>query len=160
MLASIFLDSSAVSPTLSPSLSLLQSVRAIIMSEGIYNLDLLLATFPRYREWFIEAAFGAHESYDSFSVTNFALRKKSDIRWLVIHSTGDSLVDLPQSEGIYKHLAGLEEGPPPRVSHSFDVLDGGHNEILQGEPFVKIVGDFILGDIRSSDRADASSPLL
>lgn len=149
MLTSIFLDSSPVSPTLTPSLPLQAAVQAIIMSEGIYDLDLLLSTFPSYREWFVENAFGQRESYADFSTTKFRLRNSAThIRWLVIHSKGDSLVDAPQSEAIYTHLCEMHEAvgiSANSVSQNTHDLKEEHNQILRGDDFVKIVGEFILG---------------
>jgi hypothetical protein len=151
ILASIFLDSSATSPTLTPSAPLLGAVQAIVMSEGIYDLDLLLSSFPEYREWFVEAAFGKQDSYAEFSVTTFPLRTPDPrIRWLIVHSKGDTLVDMAQSEGIYRHLCQLHEAVGVRtdvtVARDIDGLEDEHNVILSGERFVQVVGKFILAD--------------
>jgi hypothetical protein len=146
MLASIFLDSSSISPTLSPPLPLLCATQAIIMSEGIYDIDLLLSHFPPYREWFIEPAFRPLQSYVDFSTTKFPLRS-SHIRWLVIHSKGDTLVDQLQSESMYKHLCELNEAAAGTlIAKNTDELDGEHNDVLRGKEFVDIVASFILDD--------------
>ncbi len=61
MLTTIFLDSSRVTPTLTPSPTLLAGVKAITMSEGIYDIDLLIKNFPAYERGgfgFIVNTFG------------------------------------------------------------------------------------------------------
>jgi acetyl esterase/lipase len=149
ILASIFLDSSSTSPTLTPPASLFGAVQAIVVSEGIYDLDVLLSSFPAYREWFLEDAFGKRESYAAFSVTTFPLRTQNPwTRWLVVHSKGDTLVDITQSNNIYNHLRQLHIAVGAStdifVTRSMDELEEGHNGILSGERFVQIVGNFLL----------------
>jgi hypothetical protein len=151
ILASIFLDSSSVSPTLTPPAPLFDAVQAIVMSEGIYDLDLLLDSFPDYREWFIEDAFGARTSYAEHSVTAFPLRTPDPrTRWLIIHSQGDSLVDMAQSEAMYLHLTRLHTissvGNSILVSKNTNQLKEEHNAILSAEEFVSIVADYLLAD--------------
>jgi len=141
MLASIFLDSQSVNPTLTPQTALLSAVKGIIMSEGIYDLDALLIRFPTYRDWFIQPAFGPSQSYAPFSVLNYPLRhSQSDpISWLILHSKDDSLVDLPQSTSMHTHLSKLDP------SHSFintNDLVGEHNDILRSSVYVDLVKDF------------------
>jgi hypothetical protein len=145
MLASIFLDSSSISPILSPPLSLLTAIQAIIVSEGIYDIDLLLSRFPSYRKWFIEPAFRPLQSYVDFSTTTLPLRT-SHIRWLLIHSKGDTLVDQQQSEAMYLHLCKLYSSAQTLIAKNLDDLDGEHNDILCRKDFVQIVTDFILND--------------
>ncbi|KAK0459631.1 Alpha/Beta hydrolase protein [Desarmillaria tabescens] len=148
MLASIFLDSSFITPTITPSPQILNSVHCIIMSEGIYDIDTLITRFPSYRTWFIEAAFGGKPSYSDYSVTHLTLRTKS-IRWFVIHSKGDSLVDTAQSEIMYQHLHELYGTSAGFVTMDVDRLHADHNAILEGDAFVELVGQYILKD-RSS----------
>ncbi|KAG6850580.1 hypothetical protein H0H93_011248 [Arthromyces matolae] len=144
MLTSIFLDSSSISPTLTPPPPLLQAVKAIIMSEGIYDIDLLLASFPDYLEWFIRPTFGHRDSYAPFSTTNFKLFDKH-IKWLVIHSKGDTLINPPQSHEMYHHLCDLYgDQSVTHVQRNTDKLDGEHNDILLGFDYVYIVKDFVL----------------
>ncbi|TFK42675.1 Alpha/Beta hydrolase protein [Crucibulum laeve] len=143
MLSSVFLDSSSKFPSLQPTLTLLRAVKAIIMSEGIYDIDLLLSRFPDYRDWFIEGAFGKWDSYATFAAI-YPLRN-SDIHWLIIHSKGDTLVDLSQSMAIYNHLRQQYAAKSDtHVSSNTDSLEEDHNDILNGDEFVKIVGDFVL----------------
>jgi acetyl esterase/lipase len=139
MLASIFLDSSAITPSLSPSPELLHSVKAIIMSEGIYDLDILMASFPNYREWFIQRAFGITESYSQFSVLTYPSRPLSAISWLLLHSKGDTLVDQIQTDAMYDHLSQLY---PQNVSRNVDGLVEEHNDILRGDRYVELISQF------------------
>ena len=140
MLASVILDSSE--PALMPSPDLLQAIRGVIFSEGIYNIDALLQSFPTYRNWFIADAFGDLSNYNQYSVTNMPLREgASHIHWIIVHTRGDTLVDVRQSEGMYENLRNQGAG---RVLKSWDDLEDGHNEVLQSRKFLQIVGDFIL----------------
>jgi hypothetical protein len=111
------------------------------MSEGIYDIDKLLSRFPDYRDWFIVNAFGQRDSYASFSVTTYPLRSPH-IHWLVLHSSGDVLVDIAQSEAVVQHLQRL--AGPAQVTPCFDKLKAGHNEILRTDVFVETVRDFIV----------------
>jgi len=151
ILSSIFLDSSAVTPSLTPPPMVLQAARGIAMSEGIYDLDLFLARFPAVREWFLAAAFGERESYADASTTRLPLRKAGDVdnanlRWLIIHSKGDTLVDQPQSDAMYAHLRALYgEGAAAdaRVARNVDQLDVEHDDVLSAPLFVEIIRAFV-----------------
>lgn len=142
MLSSIFLDSSAVTPSLTPSQALLNAVKAIIPSEGIYDLDLLSNNFPDYLEWFVARAFGKRASYAPFAVTSYRTRSHS-ISWLLIHSQGDTMVNFPQSEKMLEHLKS-EYGPSADERIFYDTsLTQDHFDIPAGDELVNIVGQFI-----------------
>ena len=157
MLASILLASPF--PELTPSQSLLQAVRGVVVSEGIYDVDALLRSFPGYREWFIANTFGDHATYPDVNVASYQTRPGGEhIRWLVLHSSGDVLVDQLQSEIMYAHLSSIAitsdesvppaaTGPRPRVSKNFDELSEAHNELLKGVVYPRIVADFIATDV-------------
>jgi len=139
MLSSIFLDSSAITPSLSPSQELLHSVKVIIMSEGIYDLDILLNSFPKYREGFIQRAFGITDSYSQFSVLTYPIRPSSAISWLLLHSKGDTLMDQIQSDKMYDHLFQLY---PQNVFRNVDDLIEEHNDIPRGDRYVELISQF------------------
>jgi len=131
IVTSIFLDSSF----LSPSQSLISAVKSISLSEGLYDLDLLLSTWPDYRSY-VQPAFGDHLDFRKFSTVHYPLRDHSHhIRWFIIHSTGDKLVDLPQSMSIYQHLLDLGTD----VSKDWTSLNGNHDEILTTETYPNII---------------------
>jgi hypothetical protein len=141
MLSSIFLDSSAITPSLSPSPELLHSVKAIIMSEGIYDLDILITSFPKYREGFIQRAFGIAESYSQFSVLTYSTRPSSAISWLLLHSKRDTFVDQIQTDAMYDHLFQL---CPQNVIRNVDDLTEEHNDILRDDHrYVELISQFI-----------------
>ncbi|KAH9063385.1 Alpha/Beta hydrolase protein [Lactarius vividus] len=146
MLACMLLDSSE--PTLVPSPELLRAIRGVIFSEGIYNIDALLQSFPTYRDWFIADAFGDLSNYNQYSVTSMPLCEgASHIHWVIVHSKGDTLVDMRQSQGMYEHLRSLHEGSAlgaGRVWNNWDDLGDEHNAVLQSGKFLQIAGDFIL----------------
>ncbi|KAF8902047.1 hypothetical protein CPB84DRAFT_1776452 [Gymnopilus junonius] len=131
---------SSVTPSLTPAQALIDSVKGIILSEGIYDIDTLLASFPSYRDWFIQPTFGPSESYAKFSVLGYPLRSPSNIYWLLLHSKGDTLVDLPQTEAMHNYLLHIY---PERVSINTDDLTDEHNAILRTDIYVKIVSNFI-----------------
>lgn len=140
MLSAILLDSSPITPGLTPSQALIDSVRGVILSEGIYDIDTLLTSFPTYRDWFIQPTFGPSESYAEFSVLGYPLRSPSNISWLLLHSQGDSLVDVPQTEAMHKHLLDIY---PQGISINTNDLTDEHNAILHTDSYVKIVSNFI-----------------
>jgi acetyl esterase/lipase len=145
MLACILLDS--MEPTLVPSAALLRAVRGVIFSEGIYDIDTLLKSFPTYREWFIHETFGSLLTYDRYSATRMALREGANhICWIIFHSKGDTLVDSLQSQAMYDHLRSLHDGSPRgagQIVKNWGDLEDDHNAILQSEIYIQIVGDFI-----------------
>ena len=148
ILASILLASPF--PELAPSPQLLAATRAVVLSEGIYDVDALLRSFPDYKAWFIANTFGDRDAYPDVNVASHALRPGGEhIRWLVLHSSGDVLVDQLQSETMYAHLSAVTGTDPssklPMVSRNFDELEEGHNELLKGSVYPRIVADFVAG---------------
>lgn len=142
MLSSIFLDSSAVTPSLTPSPKLLGAVKGISPSQGIYDLELLINNFPSYLEWFVARAFGKQESYAPFSVTSYPTRSRS-INWLLVHSQGDTMIDLPQSEKMLEHLK-AEYGPSAEEHIFYDTsLTQDHFDVPASDELVNIMGEFI-----------------
>jgi hypothetical protein len=143
MLSAVILDSSATSPSLTPSLHLLEAIQGVILSEGIYDIDLLLENFPDYREWFIASVFGSRDAYAPYSVTSYSLRRDT-ANWLLIQSKGDTLIDMAQCQAMHRHLCmNYGERSPAKVTVETDRLDGGHNDILHTETFVDITTEFI-----------------
>ena len=137
------------------------------MSEGIYDLDLLLRSFPSYKAWFVADAFGDLESYDAFNTLKGTIRPGAEhIRWLIIHSSGDTLVDQTQSDSIYVHLleeSGQQGSSSPSSSeptktdttlnininikvHKDYSLNAEHNQILREEGYPEIVSRFVLAE--------------
>ncbi|KAG2157341.1 alpha/beta-hydrolase [Suillus clintonianus] len=144
MLSSIFLEPTQGEDHLRPSAELLKSIKAMITSEGIYDIDLLLSSFPTYRAWFVEAAFGRRSTYGENSVTKMNPRVEyHHLQWLIVHSKGDTLVDEAQSEAMYQHLLHTI----PHVTKNFGELIEEHNVILKGAAFVRLVGQFILDKV-------------
>ena len=149
MLASVLLASPF--PDLTPSRDVLQAVGGVVISEGIYDVDVLLRSFPGYREWFIANTFGDLSAYPDVNVTSYPSRAGGEhIRWLVLHSSGDVLVDQLQSEIMFAHLSSIATIGVPAASESlltvsknFDELHEGHNELLRGEIYPRLIADFI-----------------
>ncbi|KAH6918676.1 Alpha/Beta hydrolase protein [Coprinopsis sp. MPI-PUGE-AT-0042] len=145
MLASILLDSDAVTPSLAPTAQLLEAVKGVILSEGIYDLDLLLKTFPKYGAWFINEAFGTAQSYSEYDINHYQLRPLDNrtAYWLIIHSTGDDLIDTDQSKTMYAHLCNLYG--QTRITAVLDRLVDGHDDILKGDAkdYIDIIQAFL-----------------
>ncbi|KAI0082727.1 alpha/beta-hydrolase [Panus rudis PR-1116 ss-1] len=151
MLTSIFLSPPPHNPPhdpphpdpLTPSDKLLKAPQGIILSEGIYDIDLLLESFPAYKDWFIANTFGDLPSYAAFDTTTYRLRKPDEqnhIAWFVIHSKGDQLVDVLQSQNFYQHVGELTGGDRLRWDES---LNSGHNDTLKEDAYVKMVAKFV-----------------
>jgi hypothetical protein len=142
MLSSIFLDSSSITPSLTPTHAVFRSVKSIALSEGIYDIDLLLSDYPEYRSWFIAPTFGDVDSYGDFSVANYSSRTRN-IRWLIVHSTGDTLVNMDQSKAMYEHLRRLTgEDAEGRVECDFHSFNMGHHDMFADEGFVGLLVNF------------------
>ncbi|KAF7969032.1 hypothetical protein HWV62_28654 [Athelia sp. TMB] len=137
MIAALLLDS----PGIAPAEEVLRAVRGAALSEGIFDLDALLARFPAYRDWFVAPAFPPG-ALAPFAATAHPLRPASEgTRWLLLHSAGDTLIDAAQGEGMYAHLCAIAPG---RVDRDFASLTREHDEILRGdEVYVELVADFV-----------------
>ncbi|KIK59773.1 hypothetical protein GYMLUDRAFT_44226 [Collybiopsis luxurians FD-317 M1] len=150
MLASILLDTSATTPVLTPSPVLLDAVQGVILSEGIYDIDLLLNDFPNYRSWFIADAFGDMPSYAAFNVAALSLRNLNDTKWLIIHSTGDTLVNNSQSQAMLDHLRALyrDTDTSHLVQGNMKDLNDEHDALLSTTTYLHIVKEFIEARVR------------
>lgn len=148
MLSTIFLRMPRDSESVCPSDALVQSTAAIIMSEGIYDIDLLLSSFPRYKTWFIENTFGRKDSYENVSAIKSTMDPRGQhIRWFVIHSKGDTLVDERQSQGMYDFL----KDKSCLVSKSFDGLNDEHNAILKSPQYIQVIERYIRGIVGADE---------
>ncbi|KAF8447590.1 alpha/beta-hydrolase, partial [Boletus edulis BED1] len=140
MLCTIFSRMPVDSESVCPSDELVQSTAAIIMSEGIYDIDLLLSSFPGYKTWFIDNTFGRRDSHENASAIEATIDPRAPhIHWFVIHSKGDTLVDERQSQGMYDSF----RGKSCLVSKSFDVLEDEHNDILKSPQYIEIINRYI-----------------
>lgn len=117
-------------------------VAGFIGLEGIYDLPALVKRWPGYADWFVSAAFGRDpRAWEHASPQRIPVKNKAP--WLLIHSTRDELVDLPQSERFRDHLR--HGGAPVEL-----VLDTkrSHVGVIQAlgapiDPITKSVVDFI-----------------
>ena len=160
-----------------PSPSLIRLVNGIICLSGIYNIDLLLHSFPNdfYRTMLTDA-FGERVSYIDVDLTTYnrlpplestvstkdlkehegkghdGVVERDEIRWAVVHSKGDTLVDMLQPEAFYKCLAELyptERGEAIMKGNGSVLLDvtaltGEHDPLLETEEWAGLVKDFVL----------------
>ena len=80
-------------------------------------------------------------SYEAYSTMHWKPREGAKhLRWLIIHSTEDTLVDKIQSEGIFNNLR--KSGETENVEGSWS-LTGDHNQILVEEGYPEIVSRFV-----------------
>jgi hypothetical protein len=145
-----------LAPPLSPDIQ--GSIKGIVLAEGIYDLDLLLESFPSedYRN-FVQGAF-PHSigSFAQYSVNHYTVRNGSPISYFIIHSSDDTLVDIPQAEAMYAQLESEYErlGYPTNLIHrGFSERDvegkladkgdlwklGDHYELLQTKEFARLI---------------------
>lgn len=145
ILTSLFLDSKI--EEIKPSETLLQAVQGIGIASGIYDLDALLAKFPSYD--FIAQAFTS--PYGPWNTTTYSLYPTMRrTRWHVIHSRGDSLVDLGQSDAMYAHLRKLytekDSLNQNLITKDYDTLTTEHDYVC--EPvFAHFVVDWVKKDL-------------
>ncbi|KAL7322199.1 hypothetical protein PS15p_211854 [Mucor circinelloides] len=112
-----------------------QYVQGVIGVSGIYDIPLLVKTFPSYLD-FIEQAFGSDQStfYEAspISKTSGALDKKPII---IAHSPEDTLIDNDQAHVMDQHLK--------KLNHQHTVLDmaltGDHYDIMKTEKLLRLV---------------------
>jgi len=150
MIASIILDSTSITPSLNTPSRLLDAIKGVIMSEGIFDIDQLVSCFPQYRERFVSDAFGGTAKFSDFSVFNYPSREHMDsTRWLLVHSKGDSLIDVGQSQAMYEHISRLylKQNLPvdKHVYIDTDGLQAEHDDIFKEDKYIETVSSFILG---------------
>jgi len=149
MIASIVLDSTSITPSLNTPSRLLDAIKGVIMSEGIFDPDQLVSRFPQYREWFVANAFGGITKFSDFSVFNYPSREHMDsTRWLIVHSKGDSLIDAGQSQAMYEHISRiyLKQNLPVDKHVYLDTagLQAEHDDIFKEDKYIEMVSSFVL----------------
>lgn len=149
-----------------PPEELLSATKAVALSEGIYDLDALVRTFPAYLDWFVSNAFGEGDSggkdgqdsapYARFAVTRYPLhRNGAHLRWLVLHSPGDTLVDAGQAAAFFAHLSAQyhnissEHGGGKMrggggVEKDWTTITLEHNDMLKSAQYSDLVGDWLM----------------
>jgi len=86
-----------------PKLSAKASVAGFVGLEGIYDIPNLAKRWPTYPHWFLNRAFGSDPSkWAAASPTRLKVVSKTP--WLLVHSKGDELVDVPQTDDFASHL--------------------------------------------------------
>ena len=118
-------------------------IKGFVGLQGIYDIPSLVSEWPTYREWFIEAAFGGEEGWAGASPTRRPV--VSNAPWLVVHASGDELVDGGQSSlwlaTLQANGVPAEVFDPGDVSH-FDVV---HNLSKTGDPTAEAIIRFAHG---------------
>lgn len=131
--------------TLNPTLRLLRSVRGVVLSGGGYDLDTLMDAVPSHKDKIVKRVFGDLPSYQAFNLTRYGLKDGSEhIRWLVIYSHGDKVVNRAQSEAMIaglKHAIAAKQGSGD-VGENWE-LSSGHNEMLREDGYPHLVDAFV-----------------
>ncbi|GAB5588687.1 hypothetical protein Unana1_03587 [Umbelopsis nana] len=119
----------------------LDGIDGFVGVEGIYDIPLLLTTFPDYRD-FIEQAFTADETtYTTASVVGFkAGSMKSPIA--LLHSPDDELIDPGQHQSLYNWLQTQNIAATVNTR-----LSGKHDECLTTYKMTEVVSEFIRNHI-------------
>ncbi|KAJ3409829.1 Kynurenine formamidase [Chytridiales sp. JEL 0842] len=113
--------------------------------EGIYDIPLMVETWPTYKDWFVEAAFGKKEGgkwvEGSPSLQGFEGEEGRAVNQLVIYSLNDELLDPAQSRQWAEHLKAL--GVKSMYLEGGEI-QGKHDEVLNEKAFFETVARFAL----------------
>jgi acetyl esterase/lipase len=144
IITSIILDTSSELYHIPTPPALLAGVKGVFMSEGLYDIDLLLKKFPSYSD-FIQGALGDLPSYKDVSPAHYKLRGETLIYWLVVHSKGDKLINEEQAEAMWDHLWELSDDKSAHeyIEGDWERLKLGHDEILQDGEYPAMVAQFV-----------------
>ncbi|CAO3609963.1 unnamed protein product [Cunninghamella blakesleeana] len=116
-------------------------VKGIIGADGIYDIPLLLKTFPDYMD-FISQAFGMNTSH-YFNYSPVGLNPSSipyaSIPILILQSLDDKLIDVGQAESIVNHLKKLNLN----VTLDTTTLNGDHYDMIKTTEFTTAVTHFV-----------------
>lgn len=114
-------------------------IQGVLGVSGIYDIPLLLKTFPSYSD-FIAQAFGTDEStYYDASPVNKQFPNLQGKRIYIAQSKEDSLVNNEQSEVMTKHLEKLGADVTMDLT-----LTGEHYDIMKIEKLAPLVEKLIL----------------
>ncbi|KAJ3022106.1 UNVERIFIED_CONTAM: Kynurenine formamidase [Siphonaria sp. JEL0065] len=139
--------------------SWMNKIRGYIGVEGIYDIPLIIKNFPTYKDWFIDAAFGL-ESDNGWVIGSPTLTNAFNppltesinngiklASHLVIHSTGDELVDVVQSKEWYDKLVSLRTGTPGAdnwvLHYDATSMTEKHDDVLLADRFYDLVANWI-----------------
>ena len=134
---------------LTPSRSLIQSIRGVILSNGGYDLDHILREYPEYRDILTRPGFGELPSYEAFNPLKYQLHEGGeDIRWLVIYTQGDKVIVAVQSKSLYERLRGFVKAAGKREERVQlnSELTTDHNGIYTDVEYPRVVHSFISQD--------------
>ncbi|CAO3616903.1 unnamed protein product [Mucor hiemalis] len=116
-----------------------QHIKGVLGISGIYDIPLLLQTFPSYLD-FIAQAFGADQStYHDASPVNKQFKRLQGKRISIAQSKEDTLINNEQSEVMTKHLQRLGADVTMDLS-----LTGDHYHIMKIEKLAPLVQKLIL----------------
>jgi acetyl esterase/lipase len=109
-------------------------VHGVLGVSGIYDIPLLVKTYPSYLE-FITQAFGHdHNRYFDASPVSKVSEALDHKPIVIAQSPADSLVNNEQAEVMYRHIKGFHENVILDMS-----LKGDHYEIMNTENLIDAV---------------------
>ncbi|KAI8140438.1 Alpha/Beta hydrolase protein [Fennellomyces sp. T-0311] len=112
-------------------------VAGVIGAQGIYDLSLLLKTFPSYD--FVAQAFGEDASKYAGASPVSKTPHSSVPPVLVIHSLEDELVDLPQANAMVDHLKAIGAADVRLDTN----VKGTHFVMVHAKDFVDAIVAFV-----------------
>ncbi|KAI8093133.1 Alpha/Beta hydrolase protein [Halteromyces radiatus] len=128
---------------LDPQLYSLSFIRGIVGADGIYDLPLLLRTFPTYLD-FVSQAFGPDSTtyFQASPISKTPLLSSPSsllVPTLIIHSMDDQLVDVAQANSIFHHLQSLNMD----VTLDTTSVNGDHYDMIKSQDFIITVSQYI-----------------
>lgn len=98
-----------------------KKIKGFIGIDGIYDIPKIVQDFPQYKTEFIQTAFGTQSK--KWEEASPQLKKISNhAPWLIIHSTGDEMVNMVQAKEFVDTLrlngVNVEFSDPKTLSHN------------------------------------------
>ena len=79
-------------------------IKGIIGIEGIYDIPLMVQTWPSYKDWFVVNAFGSNETVWKQASPKYMNPGRLDIPYLLLHSVNDELMDMEHTTSFSRYL--------------------------------------------------------
>ncbi|KAF3905450.1 hypothetical protein ABW20_dc0103913 [Dactylellina cionopaga] len=116
--------------------------RAVVCTEGIYNLPDLVDEYPDYMS-FVQNAFGQPSQmwFDASPACLPGWKSEYDGRIIVVQSTEDELLSLRQATGFVRVLEAED------VKVDVEIVGGKHDEVFKRDELVMIVRK-VLGEMK------------
>ncbi|KAI8988710.1 Alpha/Beta hydrolase protein [Pilobolus umbonatus] len=111
-------------------------IAGVVGVSGIYDIPLLLRTFPSYGD-FITQAFGTTQLLKASPVSQMP-HHSITAKVIIVHSAEDTLIDRSQAESMIQHLQSINI--PSTVDFS---VKGDHYDIMNSSQLLSIIHTLI-----------------